>query len=285
MPLIARGKVLGALDLKRTRNPEPFSDDDEILAGELAARAAVCIDNARWYRQARNTALTLQRSLLPQRPPDQPGLEVASRYQPAQAADEVGGDWFDVIPLTGDKSALVVGDVMGSGVSAAATMGQLRTATRTLAELGLDPAQVLHHLDRITDRMGQTITTCTYAVYDPHRAECRISNAGHLPPVLVRPGRPPNCSTCPPAPARRRRSRLSHHHTRPASRRPAGPLHRWPGRDARPGIDERLDALLAHLTEPPWSLEETCDLLLHALRHPGDHDDVALLIARATELT
>ncbi|MGW0561562.1 SpoIIE family protein phosphatase [Streptomyces sp. NPDC003016] len=286
VPLIARGKVLGALDLKRTRNPEPFSADDEILAGELAARAAVCIDNARWYRQARNTALTLQRSLLPQRPPDQPGLEVASRYQPAQAADEVGGDWFDVIPLTDDKSALVVGDVMGSGVSAAATMGQLRTATRTLAELGLDPAQVLHHLDRITDRMGQTITTCTYAVYDPHRAECHISNAGHLPPVLVRPGRPPELLDLPTgAPLGVGEVTF---HTTTLALRPGDRLVLYTDglvetRDQ--AIDERLDALLTHLTEPPRSLEETCDLLLHALRHPGDHDDVALLIARATELT
>lgn len=199
VPLIARGEVLGALDLKRTTNPHPFDADDEVLAGELAARAAVCIDNARWYRQLRNTALTLQRSLLPQQPPEQPGLEIAYRYQPALAASEVGGDWFDVIPLSGDKTALVIGDVMGSGITAAATMGQLRTATRTLAELDLDPAQVLRHLDRITDRMGQTITTCIYAIYDPRDAQCLISSAGHLPPALVRPGRAPNCSTCPPA--------------------------------------------------------------------------------------
>ncbi|MGX1881537.1 SpoIIE family protein phosphatase [Streptomyces sp. NPDC055287] len=283
VPLIARGQVLGALDLKRTRNPEPFTADDEVLAGELAARAAVCIDNARWYRQARNTALTLQRSLLPERPPDQPGLEIASRYQPAQAADEVGGDWFDVIPLTGDKSALVVGDVMGSGISAAATMGQLRTATRTLAELDLEPDQVLHHLDRLTDRMGQTITTCIYAVYDPHQAQCLISNAGHLAPVLIRPGRPAELLDLPTgAPLGVGQVTF---HTTTLALNPGDRLVLYTDglvetRDQ--AIDERLDALLAHLNDPPRSLEETCDLLLHALRHPGDHDDVALLIARAT---
>ncbi|OEJ37539.1 PAS sensor protein [Streptomyces agglomeratus] len=286
VPLIARGKVLGALDLKRTRNQEPFSADDEVLAGELAARAAVCIDNARWYRQARNTALTLQRSLLPERPPHQPGLEIASRYQPAQLADEVGGDWFDVIPLTGDKSALVVGDVMGSGISAAATMGQLRTATRTLAELDLAPDQVLHHLDRITDRMGQTITTCIYAVYDPHEGRCVLSNAGHMAPVLIRPGRAPELLDLPTgAPLGVGQVTF---HTTTLALNPGDSLVLYTDglvetRDQ--AIDERLDALLAHLSAPSGSLEETCDLLLHALRHPGDHDDVALLIARATAMS
>ncbi|MBT2445550.1 SpoIIE family protein phosphatase [Streptomyces sp. ISL-43] len=281
VPLIARGEVLGALDLKRLRNPEPFTADDEVLAGELAARAAVCIDNARWYQQARNTALTLQRSLLPQEPPDPPGLEIAYRYQPAQAADEVGGDWFDVIPLTGDKTALVVGDVMGSGISAAATMGQLRTATRTLAELDLDPAQVLRHLDRLTDPMGQTITTCVYAVYDPHRTRCLISNAGHMPPVLMRPGRPPELLELPTgAPLGVGDVPFD---TTTLDLHPGDQLVLYTDglvetRDQ--SIDERLNALRALLAKPPRSLEETCDMLLHTLRHPGDHDDVALLIAR-----
>lgn len=282
VPLIARGEVLGALDLKRTRNPEPFSADDEVLAGELAARAAVCIDNARWYRQVRNTALTLQRSLLPQQPLDQPGLEVAYRYQPAQAAGEVGGDWFDVIPLAGDKTALVVGDVMGSGITAAATMGQLRTATRTLAELGLAPDQVLHHLDRITDRMGQTITTCIYAVYDPHQAQCLISNAGHLPPALVRPGRLPELLDLPTGAPLGVGDVVFH--TTMLGLYPGDELVLYTDglvetRDQ--AIDVRLDALLALLGEAPRSLDETCAVLLRALRHPGVHDDVALLIARA----
>ncbi|MFF8606125.1 SpoIIE family protein phosphatase [Streptomyces sp. NPDC015346] len=281
VPLIARGEVLGALDLKRTRNPEPFTADDETLAGELAARAAVCIDNARWYQQARDTGLTLQRSLLPQRPPNPPGLEIAYRYQPAQAADEVGGDWFDVIPLTGEKTALVVGDVMGSGISAAATMGQLRTATRTLAELDLDPAQVLHHLDRIADRMEQTITTCVHAVYDPEGATCLISSAGHLPPVVLRPGRPPELLDLPTgAPLGVGDVPFA---TTTVALHPGDALVLYTDglvetRDQ--AIDERLEALVALLATPLDSLEETCDMLLRSLRHPGNHDDVALLIAR-----
>ncbi|MGW4006410.1 SpoIIE family protein phosphatase, partial [Streptomyces nigra] len=191
VPLIARGEVLGALDLKRIHNPLPFSEDDLLLARELAARAAVQIDNARWYQNARDTALTLQRSMLPSHPPVTGGLEVASRYQPAGAAAEVGGDWFDVIPLEGAKTALVVGDVMGSGIEAAATMGRLRTATHTLASLDLEPTRLLEHLDTITQGLDHSIATCVYAVHDPELRQCRIANAGHLPPVRVRPGRPP----------------------------------------------------------------------------------------------
>ncbi|MGW2579713.1 PAS domain-containing protein, partial [Streptomyces nondiastaticus] len=101
VPLIARGEVLGALDLKRIANPLPFGEDDAALAAELAARAAVSIDNARWYQRERATALTLQRTLLPQRPQDPVGLEIACRYQPAGTASRVGGDWFDVIPQDG----------------------------------------------------------------------------------------------------------------------------------------------------------------------------------------
>ncbi|MEU0271760.1 SpoIIE family protein phosphatase [Streptomyces sp. NPDC006307] len=281
VPLIARGEVLGALDLKRARNPVPFSEDDTLLACELAARAAVCIDNARLYRQQRETALTLQRSMLPETPRDLVGLEVASRYQPAGARSEVGGDWFDIIPLSDERTALVVGDVMGSGINAATSMGRLRTATQTLARLDLEPAEVLRHLDEITAGMEPSLATCVYAVYDPHRAECRLCTAGHLPPVVVRGGHTPVLLDLPTAP-------------------PLG-VGGIPFRevtvDLEPGdrlvlytdglietrehdIDVRLDALLALLaTLGDRSLEESCDRLLRELRHPGDHDDVALLMA------
>ncbi|MFJ3307011.1 SpoIIE family protein phosphatase [Streptomyces sp. NPDC086549] len=286
VPLIARGEVLGALELKRTRNPEPFGVDDLLLARELAARAAVQIDNARWYQNARNTALTLQRSLLPGHPPVTTGLEVASRYQPAGATTEVGGDWFDVIPLEGGRTALVVGDVMGSGINAAATMGRLRTATTTLASLGLDPAVLLEHLDKITSGLDHSIATCVYAVHDPHLRQCRIANAGHLPPARVRPGRPPELLDLPTG----------------VPLGVGGVPFSTVTVDFSPGdelvfytdglvetrshsLDERLDFLLSLLDDPARPLEETCDLLLRTLHHPDNHDDVALLIARAQELT
>ncbi|SNX56354.1 PAS domain S-box-containing protein [Streptomyces sp. TLI_55] len=282
VPLIARGEVLGALDLKRTANPLPFSEDDLLLARELAARAAVQIDNARWYQNARDTALTLQRSLLPSHPPVTGGLEVASRYQPAGATAEVGGDWFDVIPLDGCKTALVVGDVMGSGINAAATMGRLRTATNTLASLDLEPARLLEHLDRITQDLDHSIATCVYAVHDPHLRQCRIANAGHLPPVRLRAGRKPELLELPTG----------------APLGVGGVAFSTTTVDLDPGdrlvfytdglvetrqhpLDERLDALLELLDGPDRPLEEVCDLLVRTLHQPDNSDDVALLIARA----
>ncbi|MEV6616988.1 SpoIIE family protein phosphatase [Streptomyces sp. NPDC051051] len=281
VPLIAHGEVLGALDLKRTRNPLPFDEDDVVLAGELAGRAAVAIDNARWFQSVRNTALTLQRSLLPDHPPRHPGLELASRYQPAQATSEVGGDWYDVIPLTDGKTALVVGDVMGNGIDAAATMGRLRTATCAYADLELDPGSVLQHLDKITRGLEHYIVTCLYAVYDPRTGQFRIANAGHMPPALAGPGHEPRLLDLPTG----------------APLGVGGVPFETTTTDLVPGdmlvlytdglvetrqhsIDDRLDVLLGFLDEPGRPLEETCDLLLHGLRHPEDHDDVALLVAR-----
>jgi hypothetical protein len=283
-PLIARGEVLGTLSLTRARNPLPFDEDDLTLAGELADRAAVCIDNARLYQSLHNTAATLQRSLLPDNPPRQPGLETATRYEPAGTTSEVGGDWFDVIPLTADMTALVVGDVMGSGIEAAAAMGRLRTATSTLADLGLPPAEVLRHLDKITTGMEQ-YATCTYAVYDPHRAVCRIAVAGHPPPVLVRTAKPPELLDLPTG----------------APLGVGGVPFEVTTVDLAPGdrlvlytdglvetrhdpIDDRLNLLLHLLDGPDGSLEDTCDRVLQTLRDPENHDDVALLVARALPL-
>lgn len=199
VPLSARNQVLGALELLRARNPLPFDEDDVVLAGELAARAAVAIDNARWHESVRNSAESLQRSLLPGPPPPLTGLAVASCYQPAQASSEVGGDWYDVIPLAGDRTALVVGDVMGHGIGAAAAMGRLRTATCAYANLDLAPDEVLRHLDTITQGLEPYISTCLYLVYDPHLHQCRIANAGHLPPPSSAVGAAQSCSACPPA--------------------------------------------------------------------------------------
>jgi serine phosphatase RsbU (regulator of sigma subunit) len=281
VPLVAHGEVLGALDLKRTRNPLPFDEADVVLASELASRAAVAIDNARWFQSVRNTALTLQRSLLPNHPPHQTGLELASRYQPAQATSEVGGDWYDVISLEDDKTALVVGDVMGNGIDAAATMGRLRTATCAYADLDLDPGAVLQHLDKITCDLEHYIVTCLYAVYDPHTRRCRMANAGHMPPALARPDKAPVLLDLPPA----------------APLGVGGIPFETTTFDLSPDdllvlytdglvetrhhpIDDRLNVLLSFLDEPRRPLEELCDLLLYGLRHPDDHDDVALLVAR-----
>ncbi|WP_432092718.1 SpoIIE family protein phosphatase [Streptomyces sp. bgisy100] len=280
VPLIARGNVIGTLSLIRARTPAPFNEDDQLLAWELAARAAISIDNARLYRSERRTALALQRSLLPQRPPRQPGLAVAYRYQPAGSTHEVGGDWFDVLPLTGDKTALVVGDVMGSGISAAATMGQLRTATRTLTRLDLEPAALLRHLDDVTTGLDQAFATCVYSSFDPATGRCRISTAGHLPPVLVRPDGTAELIDVPtgvPLGVGEVPFETVDLELPPGSRLVLYTDGLVETRDEP--IDARLTALVRMLSGPRRSLERTCDLLLHSLRDPDGHDDVALLVA------
>ncbi|MFE1770850.1 SpoIIE family protein phosphatase [Streptomyces sp. NPDC059008] len=280
-PLTARGHILGFLGLSRARNPLPFGEDDLALAAELASRAAVCIDNARTHQSVRAAAETLQRSLLPDHPPHRPGLQIASRYRPALATYEIGGDWYDVLPLDGDKTALVVGDVMGSGIDAAATMGRLRTATSAFADLDLDPAQVLQHLDKITSGLEHYIATCVYASYDPHRAECHIATAGHLPPALVRSGRRPEFLDLPTG------TPLGvggvPFETTTFDLGPDDQLVLYTDglvETRHHAIDERLETLRQLLDAPDRTLEETCDRLLRELRRPDDPDDVALLIAR-----
>jgi hypothetical protein len=188
MPLIARGAVVGCATFGRAPASPAFAPGDIALAGELASRAAVCIDNARLYHRERRTALALQRGLLPGRPQVPAGLEVAHRYLPV-GASVVGGDWHDIVPLTGGRAALIVGDAMGHGPEAAAVMVQLRTAAHTLADLELPPGELLRRLDRMAAGMAVApFATCIATVIDPAGSSCVAAQAGHLPPVLVLPG-------------------------------------------------------------------------------------------------
>ena len=193
VPLRARGIVLGLMVLSRAGRREGFDRDELAFAGEVADRAGSSLDNARLYARERAAALMLQRSLLPQTVPRPPGVEIGYRYVPGSIGTEVGGDWFDVIPLPDDRVALVVGDVMGHGLRAAATMGRLRTAVRTLAMLGLPPDVVLQHVHDLADDLAQgpdeaLIATCVYAVYDPATRRLVLAKAGHTPPLLIVPG-------------------------------------------------------------------------------------------------
>ncbi|MCG7208202.1 SpoIIE family protein phosphatase [Streptomyces arenae] len=153
VPLRARGVTLGLAHFLRHRTPESFTEDDQRLAEEIVARAAVSVDNARRYTRERRTALALQRSLLPGPPPGLAATEVAYRYLPTGSGADVGGDWFDVIPLSGARVALVVGDVVGHGIGASATMGRLCTAVRTLADVDLAPDELLTQLDDLVIRL------------------------------------------------------------------------------------------------------------------------------------
>jgi PAS domain S-box-containing protein len=311
VPMVAHDTVVGLAQFSRTKGSEPFGERDRALAVELAARAAVCIDNARLYRREHERALILQRSLLPPGDPEASGLDIACRYLPGNAAtgrpSEVGGDWFDVIELPGHRTALVVGDVMGRGLRAAVAMGELRTAVRTLAQLDLEPAEVLAQLDEIARGLGAPggvqqatraarrpreadlsevyLATCVYAVYDSVTRRCTFANAGHLPPVLVEPGEPALMLDVPPGmplgvggePFEEVEVEL-----------PEGALLALytdglvESRDHP--LDEGLQAFVGALTDPSQPLEDVCDHVLNTLDTHHGEDDIALLMARVQGL-
>ncbi|MFD0271685.1 SpoIIE family protein phosphatase [Streptomyces sp. NPDC127106] len=184
-PLVARGTVQGLAMFGRSAARPAFDESDLSLAGELASRAALSLDNARLYSRVRDIALTLQRALLPTAPATGPYVDLAHRYLPGSRITEVGGDWYDAISLPGDRVALVVGDVMGHGVPAAAAMGRLRVTAKALARHVTEPAALMTELDAYTQETGIELATCLYLVYDPHTGFARMANAGH-PPLLVR---------------------------------------------------------------------------------------------------
>ena len=186
VPLIARGIVVGCAIFGRAPASPPFNQGDIALAGELASRAAVCLDNARLYDRERRTAQALQQGLRPGRARVPDGLEIARRYRPV-GDNIVGGDWHDVVPLPGGRAALIVGDAMGHGPEAAAVMVQLRTAAHTLADLDLPAQLMLRKLDAMAAGLASTpfAATCVYAVIDPPSRSCVIAQAGHQPPVIV----------------------------------------------------------------------------------------------------
>ncbi|MFD7609323.1 SpoIIE family protein phosphatase [Streptomyces sp. NPDC059828] len=299
VPLTARGLVLGLVCLWRYAVAEPFEEDDLTLAGEFAALAAVSIDNARRYTQQHRTALALQRRLLPGEFPLHPAVAVAHRYLPAGGAAGVGGDWFDVIPLSGARVALVVGDVVGHGINAAATMGRLRTAVHTLADLDLEPDEVLSHLDDLVTRLAveheawdqgvaseQVVgATCLYAVYNPVSKLCTLARAGHPPPVVLTPDGQaslPELPAGPPLglgglPFESVDLELPENSTLALYTNGLidGPRH---------DVDDGLTRLCDALSGPPGPLDETCQTIVDSLLPVRPADDVALLLARTRTL-
>jgi PAS domain S-box-containing protein len=283
VPLLARGTVLGGAEFIRMgNNPEPFDSDDRALAEELAARAAVCIDNARLYRRERDTALTLQRSLLPQEVHRTPGLEIAYRYLPSSVVSEVGGDWFDVVPLTSGRVALVVGDVMGHGIRAAATMGQLRTAARTLITMDLTPDQLLRRLDETASAIGEgQFATCICAVFDPADRSCTVACAGHPPPVVTEPGGSTRLLEVP-AGAPLGVGGVPFESTEFTLPEESVLVLYTDGLVERRGrdLDEGLDLLSGAVARRNGSLEQDCDAVLAAMSAGDSDDDIAVIMAR-----
>ncbi|KOV94986.1 PAS/PAC sensor protein [Streptomyces sp. NRRL B-1140] len=300
VPLRARGVTLGMVHFLRHRNPDAFSEDDLLLAEDIVARAAVSVDNARRFTRERRMALALQRSLLPERLPDLAAMDIAYRYLPTGAGADIGGDWFDVIPLSGTRVALVVGDVVGHGIHASATMGRLRTAVRTLADVDLAPDELLTQLDDLVIRLdreegpqargaeetpGQVGATCLYAVYDPVSRRCTMARAGHPPPALVTPDGGVRFLDLPAGPPLGlgglpfEASEIQLEENSLLALYTDGLLEA-PGHDIEAGT-----ALLRQaLSSPAEALEETCERVLRTLLTGRPADDVVLMLARTTVL-
>ncbi|MFJ7067806.1 SpoIIE family protein phosphatase [Streptomyces sp. NPDC101115] len=281
-PLAARGVVLGMATFYRTRPIGPFTDDEVALAGELAARAAVCVDNARLYHREHDTAAVLQRSMLPQHITPPPGIEVAHRYLPASDVNEVGGDWYDVIALGDGRAVLVIGDVMGHGTAAAAVMGRLSASVRALARLDLAPEDVLYQLEAaLYDLAEPMLATFLSIVVDPATGHCRVTRAGHPPPAAVLPdGTVRLLEATPGLPLGVGGVRF----TTTDVTLPLGSLlvlYTDGLVEARNSdIDSRLAELTDLLAAPVPSLAALCDRLLTHLVPASADDDIALLIAR-----
>ncbi|MEU0678094.1 SpoIIE family protein phosphatase [Streptomyces sp. NPDC006172] len=294
VPVRAGSLVLGVVSFWRSERPAPFDAEEVVLAEELVARAAVSIDNARRFTREHGMAVTLQRSLLPRSLPEQGALDIAYRYLPAQAG--VGGDWFDVLPLSGARVALVVGDVVGHGLHAAATMGRLRTAVHNFSSLDLAPEELLGLLDELVARIDQDETTdggaapvtgatCLYAIYDPVSRRCSLARAGHPPPALVHPdgrveypdvpaGLPLGLGGLPFETAElelAEGSRLVLY---------TDGLVEDRGQD----IDTGLERLRTALGRADGSPEETCRAVLESLLPARPNDDIALIVARTRAL-
>ncbi|MBT2543951.1 SpoIIE family protein phosphatase [Streptomyces sp. ISL-44] len=308
VPLQARGVVLGMANFWRAADtPEAFDEEDRSFAMELAARAAVSIDNARRFTREHATAVALQRSLLPRVLPDLTAVDVAFRYLPAKAG--VGGDWFDVIPLPGARVALVVGDVVGHGVHAAATMGRLRTAVHNFSTLDLPPDELLGHLDELINRIDQNDTlggaaegdgsltdtgdepagitgaTCLYAVYDPVSGRCVVASAGHPGPALLRPG---GEVEFPELPAGLPLGVGGMPFEATEFRLPVGSrlvlFTDGLVEDRHRDFDTGLALLRESLSRPGRSPDQACSDVLSTLLSPVPSDDIALLIADTRRL-
>jgi GAF domain-containing protein/anti-sigma regulatory factor (Ser/Thr protein kinase) len=277
LPLTARGRTFGVLTLSRDAR---YTEGDVEHALDLARRAALAVDNASRYAFERDLAVTLQRSLLPRALGVREGMTAAARYLPGARGTQVGGDWYDLLEVDG-KVVLVVGDVMGRGVQAAALMGQLRATVRAYAIEGHGPAEVLKRLDQVVLSLtGLHFTTCVVGVLDPDDRTLTLASAGHLPPVVVGPDGGARLVELDPG-------------------LPLGvgggtfveqTVHLEPGslvllytdglvetRDA--SVEVGLDRLVSALGAPVRSAEAACDLVLQALDRVGDQDDDTALLA------
>ena len=288
VPLAARGHTLGAITLVSAESGRTYGSEDLRFGEDLARRAAVAVDNSRLYSREHRAAVTLQKSLLPRQLPEVPGVQFAARYLPATSELDVGGDWYDAIPLADGSVGVAIGDVVGHGIEAAAVMGQFRNALRAYVLDGRGPDAAVERLNRLTRTFDQNdMATLAYAVIDTAGSSIRYVRAGHPPPLVRR--------------ADGEVSQLNGKGALPVGvapnvRYPSSTLKLAPGSTLflytdglveRRGksLDEGIAQLEAVLSSAPDSLEALCDHVLQALVPEAERDDdIALLAVRPLEM-
>ncbi|MYV39954.1 SpoIIE family protein phosphatase [Streptomyces sp. SID1328] len=292
-PLHARGLTLGAIAVWRCGRSASFDEDEVELMTQIASRGALAIDNARRYTREHRAAAALQQRLLPPATTETPAAQTAGVYRPAAGGAEISGDWYDAIALPSLRLALVAGDVVGHGITASATMGRLRAAIQTLADLELEPDELLARIADLVQRLASEAppgdndivgATCLYAVYDPITRRCAMASAGHPPPVLVRPDGTTELVGISPGPP----LALSGipYETTIIELEPASVLALYTDglvEQGEKGSDDglrRLTDMLAAMCRPDRALDEAARALLADLVDTEPRDDATLLLAR-----
>lgn len=281
-PLVIKGRLAGVVEVAM-RSARPFKLEEESLLILMADRAGLAIQHARAYEREVSNVELLQRSLLPDRLPAVDGIQIAARYMPGGA--DVGGDWYDAIPLDGGRVGVAMGDVVGHGIGAASLMGQLRHATRAYALEGHSPAGVLDRLDRLVRSLdGGQMATLLYVVVEPDNGSIHFASAGHVPPLAISPdGEAKYLASAPNPPLGVFES--DGHVELSAKLEPGSTIVLYTDglvEERGVSIDQGLDALRLAAAQDTCHPDELCDRLVDAMLaiHPAN-DDIAVLALRA----
>ncbi|MGZ4312931.1 MAG: SpoIIE family protein phosphatase [Solirubrobacteraceae bacterium] len=284
VPLVTSDELLGLLVLGATAEDRFDAGDLELLT--LAAdRMAIAIDHVQRFAHGRQLVETLQRSLLPDRLPHHPRLELAARYLPSGLAPQIGGDWYDALELDRDRTAVMIGDVVGHGVRAATTMSELRNALRAFAVEGHSPGAALHQLDRVVHATfgPGMIATVLFLIIDASKGVVSLSRAGHPPPALRTAGGEirflETGNTLPLGIDDRVAAEEAEYHVAPGDTLllfTDGLVER-----RRESINTGFDRLRDAFTRAPADVEELCDYVLErTVSEQASHDDIAVLAVR-----